>query len=199
MNETVKSTLPVETHPFAPFLPEKAKILILGSFPPKKERWSMDFFYPNFNNDMWRIFGLVFFNDKDRFIAKDGKHFDKKAIIDFCGKTGIALYDTAYRAVRLKDNASDKFLDIVEHAPIAEMLERLACCNTIAATGQKAAESVSAMYGCPVPAVGCHEMINASGRELAFYRLPSTSRAYPMKLEDKAAAYGNFLKDRLGL
>mgnify|MGYP001188992102 CR=1 FL=1 len=61
MNETIKSTLPVETHPFAPFLPEKAKILILGSFPPKKERWSMDFFYPNFNNDMWRIFGLVFF------------------------------------------------------------------------------------------------------------------------------------------
>ena len=31
---------------------------MLGSFPPQQKRWSMAFFYPNFQNDMWRIFGL---------------------------------------------------------------------------------------------------------------------------------------------
>ena len=59
-----------EKHPLEPFLPEGARILMLGSFPPKRERWSMDFFYPNFINDMWRITGHIFFGDKDHFIAE---------------------------------------------------------------------------------------------------------------------------------
>ena len=37
----------VEHHPLEPFLPENAVLLMLGSFPPQKKRWSMDFFYPN--------------------------------------------------------------------------------------------------------------------------------------------------------
>ena len=56
------NTIPIEKHPLAPFLPEGARILMLGSFPPKHERWSMEFFYPNWINDMWRIFGLIFFD-----------------------------------------------------------------------------------------------------------------------------------------
>ena len=47
-----------ENHPLEPFLPGNAILLMLGSFPPQKKRWSMDFFYPNWSNDMWRIFGL---------------------------------------------------------------------------------------------------------------------------------------------
>ena len=110
----------IETHPWEPFLPEGAKILMLGSFPPKENRWSMDFFYPNFNNDMWRIMGLVFYGDKDRFIADAGtgsgqvRRFDKEKIIKFCSSHGIALYDTVSKARRLNDNASDKFLETVE-------------------------------------------------------------------------------------
>ena len=198
MNETVKSTLPVETHPFAPFLPEKAKILILGSFPPKKERWSMDFFYPNFNNDMWRIFGLVFFNDKDRFIAKDGKHFDKKAIIDFCGKTGIALYDTAYRAVRLKDNASDKFLEIVTPTDISKLLYQLPMCHAIATTGEKATDTLCKQFEVTPPKVGDFSEFMFENRPLKLYRMPSSSRAYPLSLEKKADFYRNMYQ-RIGM
>ena len=40
----------IEKHPLEPFLPAKAKLLMLGSFPPQKKRWSMDFYYPNLNN-----------------------------------------------------------------------------------------------------------------------------------------------------
>lgn len=36
-----------ELHPLEPFLPANARVLMLGSFPPKRIRWSMDFFYPN--------------------------------------------------------------------------------------------------------------------------------------------------------
>ena len=165
MAENPDKPLAVETHPFAPFLPEKAKILILGSFPPKQERWSMDFFYPNFNNDMWRIFGLAFFGDKNRFIAADGKHFDKTRITAFCEEKGIALYDTAYRAARLIDNASVKFLETVEPAQFAELIESPPLCRTMAATGQKAAETVSGMFRCLVPATGRYETIDIGGRE----------------------------------
>ena len=55
---TTSHPLPeVEEHPLLPFLPPEARLLMLGSFPPPRYRWSMDFYYPNWNNDMWRIVG----------------------------------------------------------------------------------------------------------------------------------------------
>ena len=36
-----------ELHPLGFFLPENTRLLMLGSFPPPKARWSMDFYYPN--------------------------------------------------------------------------------------------------------------------------------------------------------
>ena len=73
----------IEKHPLKPFLPAKAKLLMLGSFPPQKKRWSMDFYYPNLNNDMWRIFGILFFDDKDYFLNETRKVFCRERIIDF--------------------------------------------------------------------------------------------------------------------
>ena len=67
--------LKIETHPLKPFLPQNAKLLMLGSFPPPKTRWKMDFYYPNYQNDMWRIFGLIFFEDKDYFLDLPNKNF----------------------------------------------------------------------------------------------------------------------------
>ena len=37
----------VEYHPLLPFLPETARVLFLGSFPPPQKRWCMPFFYIN--------------------------------------------------------------------------------------------------------------------------------------------------------
>ena len=36
-----------ESHPLEPFLPSNGRTLFLGSFPPPRARWSMDFFYIN--------------------------------------------------------------------------------------------------------------------------------------------------------
>ena len=54
------NTIPLEVHPFEPFVPTDARVLMLGTFPPKPQRWSMPFYYPNKINDMWRVMGLVF-------------------------------------------------------------------------------------------------------------------------------------------
>ena len=103
----INMEIEIEKHPLEPFLPPKAKLLMLGSFPPQRKRWSMDFYYPNLNNDMWRIVGLLFFGDKDHFLNDTRKAFCREQIIDFLNEKGIALFDTASSIRRLQDNASD--------------------------------------------------------------------------------------------
>lgn len=65
----------IETHPFEPWLPTNAKLLMLGTFPPAPKRWAMEWYYPNFTNDMWRIFGLIFFGDKLHFVDEEKKTY----------------------------------------------------------------------------------------------------------------------------
>ena len=70
----------VELRPFPPFLPPQARVIMMGSFPPAQEKRAMGFHYPNFNNDMWRVYGLIFFNDKDYFRKEGEKAFDADKI-----------------------------------------------------------------------------------------------------------------------
>ena len=145
---------PIEEHPLEPFLPANAKLLMLGSFPPQKKRWSMDFFYPNLQNDMWRIFGLLFFDDKEHFLLPSKKAFNKEYLIEFLTEKGIALYDTATSVRRLQDNASDKFLEVVEPTNIRLLLKQLPQCQAIVTTGQKATDIIRNQIEVDEPKVG---------------------------------------------
>jgi G:T/U-mismatch repair DNA glycosylase len=179
----------VETHPLSPFLPSNSKVLLLGSFPPPKYRWSMDFFYPNFQNDMWRIIGYLFFNDKNYFSIVNERKFNYSKIVNFCESAGIAFFDTASAIQRLNNDASDKFIKIVQPADINHLLYQIPDCNAVAATGQKAAEILSENWECSLPNIGSFVNINLADRELAFFRMPSSSRAYPLAFENKANSY----------
>ena len=181
---------PIERHPLQPFLPEHAKILILGSFPPPPKRWTMNFYYPNFQNDMWRIFGLVFFNDKNHFVSEHGKSFKEEDIRLFLNAKGIALYDTATEIIRQKGNASDQFLEIVKPLDPADILSRIPACETIVTTGQKATETLLHIVGITkTPALCGYVDADYMNRRLRCYRMPSSSRAYPRSLTDKAKDY----------
>ena len=190
-----KGSESIEKHPLQPFLPEGARILMLGSFPPARKRWSMDFFYPNWINDMWRIWGVIFFDDKEHFVAEEAdgrkaKRFDRDRCAGFAAERVIAMYDTAWPVRRLKDNASDKFLEIVEATDLAALLEKIPECGAIVTTGQKATDVIVGMFGCDEPAVGkCTVCSIGSGRTVRFWRMPSSSRAYPLPLEKKAGFY----------
>lgn len=179
----------IEHHPFEPFLPPSARILFLGSFPPQPHRWSMPFYYPNWINDFWRIMGLIHFGDKDHFCMICEKRFDEAAIRQFCTEAGLAFYDTACEVRRLKDNASDAFLEIVTPTDIPALLQKIPLCTTLVTTGQKATEVISNTFNCQKPSVGGSTQITIDGRPITFYRMPSTSRAYPLPLNKKAAAY----------
>lgn len=188
------SQRPVEQHPLKPFLPEGCRLLMLGSFPPERRRWSMEFFYPNFNNDMWRIMGLIFHGDRDRFVVAGERRFDRAAVEAFCTEHGIGLYDTACEVRRLAGNASDKFLEVVTPTDIGALLRTVSACRAVAATGEKAAETFAAAVGCDAPAVGTAVEFGLEGRAMRFYRMPSSSRAYPLSVERKAAVYEGMLR-----
>lgn len=186
----------IETHPLPPFLPAHAKLLMLGSFPPPRTRWKMDFYYPNFQNDMWRIFGLVFFADKDYFVEAGGKAFKEALIRDFLIEKGIAISDTGYRVRRLQGNAADKFLQIVEPVDLAALLAAIPQCKAVMTTGDLATETLLTMIPPETakPVIGqCSETVFA-GRALQLFRLPSSSRAYPLALAKKAEAYADFFR-----
>lgn len=188
----------IEEHPLEPFLPSNATLLMLGSFPPQKKRWSMDFFYPNLQNDMWRIFGFLFFNDKEYFLLPERKAFNKAHLIEFLTRKGIALYDTATSIRRLQDNASDKFLEVIEPTDIRLLLKQLPQCKAIVTTGQKATDIIRNQIEVDEPSVGKSCPFEFEDRNLRLYRMPSSSRAYPLALEKKAAIY-RFMFNELGL
>lgn len=182
---------PIERHPWPPFIPSGAKVLFLGTFPPGKHRWSMDFYYPNPINDFWRIMGLVFLGDKDALWLPAEKKFDLDAIKKLMSEKHIALNDTAREVRRLKGNASDKYLEIVKQVSLDEILREMPHCLAIVTTGEKAAGVVAELTATPVPGMGA--MVN-DARGLKIWRMPSTSRAYPMRLDVKAEYYRKLFK-----
>lgn len=167
---------------------------MLGSFPPPPARWAMDFYYPNFQNDMWRIFGLVFFNDKDHFML-DTKHFDKLRLEEFLSGKGIAVADAGHKIRRLRGNASDQHLEIVEVIDLLGVLGNIAECRAIFTAGEKATSALLSITGSAKPAVGGYTDLEYACRPIRHYRMPSSSRAYPKPLSEKAEAYRAMFAD----
>lgn len=188
----------IEKHPFTPYLPERCKVVLCGTFPPKQEKWSMDFFYPNFINDMWRVFGIIYFDDKDHFFDIKNKKIDKEGIKKMLTEHKIGIGETATEVIRTKDNASDKYLEIVSPVNLPNLLTKAPYCEAIVTTGEKAASVISGLTNTPLPKIGEFEdcsvlMADGSIRNFQHWRMPSTSRAYPMKLEIKTSYYRNML------
>ena len=115
-------------------------------------------------------------------------------------QAGIGIFDTAYQIKRLQGNASDKFLEIVTPTDLSALLEQIPMCHTIMTTGDKATDTLMQYFpDQPVkPMIGQSVQVNYDNRELNLYRLPSSSRAYPLALEKKADVYKQFFQ-QIGL
>ncbi|HCT73231.1 MAG TPA: DNA glycosylase [Psychrobacter sp.] len=199
----------VETHPFAPVLPPNATVMMMGTFPPTADKWAMPFHYPNFYNDMWRIYGSVFFDDVNYFRVEEEKRFDPERIRTFMFERGIASCPTVKQAIRETGNASDKNLTVVTPVDLDNILSQVPKVQTLFTTGGKATEVLLNLLAEP-PAKSKYPKTNQSMdypyqwqndnnrkvdvNNLTLYRLPSTSRAYPLALDKKVAAYKDFFK-----
>ena len=188
----------VENHPFEPWLPENARLLMLGTFPPSPKRWCIPWYYPNYQNDMWRIFGLLFFGDKLHFVDTEHKRYREAELKAFLRKKGVAIYDTAQKVIRTRNTASDKDLRIVEPSDLDGMLRTLPQCRGVLTAGQLATKVFCEHYGITeTPKMGGFVEFTFEGRTLRLYRMPSSSRAYPLALEKKAEYYKVMFDDLL--
>ena len=186
----MESSIQIENHPFEPWLPANAHLLMLGTFPPSPKRWCMPWYYPNFQNDMWRIFGIVFFGDKLHFVDAEKKQYRLDAIKEFLEEKGVAIFDTAQKVIRTKNTASDKDLLIVEPADLDGMLRALPECKAVLTAGQLATKVFTEHYHITeTPKMGGYVEFTFENRTLRLYRMPSSSRAYPLAVEKKAEYY----------
>lgn len=187
----------LEEHPFKPFISPHVKVMMIGSFPPAQSKWRMEFYYPNFHNDMWRIFGLALFQNKDFFLAKDKKSFDVELLKKTLIEKGIGIADMGKKIIRLKNNASDKYLQIVKPLDVSSLLHKMPLCHTFITAGEKATETLRLHFSQDIkhPAVGEFEKFQYDNREYKIYRLPSSSRAYPLPLIKKADIYKQCFQD----
>ena len=154
----------------------------------------MNFYYPNFQNDFWRIMGIVFHESPDFFIIKGKKLFNELLIRAFCEENGIAISDTAKSVIRQNCNASDNNLSIVEPMNIQKLLTEIPECKTVVTTGQKATTILSEIFVTKEPQLTESICLNFSDRDIQWFRMPSTSRAYPKPLFEKAEAYKNLFQ-----
>lgn len=186
----------IESLPFPPFLPPHATVMLMGTFPPAAEKRSMAFHYPNFQNDMWRVYGLVFFGDAAYFQAASAKRFDADKIKAFLWERGIASCPTVFKAVRTHGNAADEFLQIVESVDLPAVLAQVPQVSRIGTTGGKATEVLVGKLPAKIALPKTGETIDypCAGRMLRLTRLPSTSRAYPLALAKKVEAYRAFFQ-----
>lgn len=196
----------IESHPFGPILPPQATMLMMGTMPPTPDKWCMPFHYPNFYNDMWRIFGLVFFDDADHFRIGDEKRFDHHKIRAFLLEKGIGECPTVTKVIREKGNASDEHLTVVSTVDLGTILPQVPKVKWLFTTGGKAtdvlislmnaelAAQAPSMPPLKLPKTNQSVSVHAFGRDLQVYRLPSSSRAYPMSLANKANAYAQFFR-----
>ncbi len=188
-----------ETHPFEPWIPEGARLLMCGTFPPQPKRWSMEFYYPNYINDMWRIFGLIYFGDKDTLVDTAHKTFRLPELKALLTRIGLALSDTGREVVRTRGNAADKDLDIRGEIDLGAMLQAHPTLQAVSTTGTLAASVIARMTGTEIPPAGGYAdcrltLPDGSVREFRHWRMPSSSRAYPLALDKKAEAYRRMLE-----
>lgn len=209
-DELISTKQKIEDHPFEPVLPPDATVMMMGTFPPTSDKWAMRFHYPNFYNDMWRIYGKVFFDDVDYFRVENEKRFDPERIRAFMYERGIASCPTVKQAIRETGNASDKNLTIVTPVDLDLILPQVPKVAALFTTGGKATEvllnlleipPIKSKYPKTNQSIDYHyqwhdeqKLESSKVNELTLYRLPSTSRAYPLALEKKAAAYKVFFE-----
>ena len=78
---------------------------------------------------------------------------------------------------------------------VPALLRRIPSCTAIVTTGEKATMTLCESFGAVPPAVGEYSQVTVEGRGLRLYRMPSSSRAYPLPLKEKAAVYRRLFED----
>jgi len=136
-------------HPFKLVFAEgNPKFLVIGSFPPTASKMSFNFFYPNGNNNFWKVLQKVFpksktvldlnVSIKNSMIQKEKNELDRK---EFCRENEIAITDMLASCIRLDGNSKDEKLLVQSYSPILTILQKHTTIKRIILTGKSSGSS----------------------------------------------------------
>lgn len=127
----------LHTHPYAPFIPENATKLIVGTLPPPRfttknlKPDDVDFCYGSRDGQLWRILDSIF--DLNLDYENTQKAISQRKI--FLEKRGIGICDMVESAEREKVDASDLGMQNVIFRDLVGYLKRYPRVDTLLFTG----------------------------------------------------------------
>lgn len=125
------------THPYAPFVPENATKLIVGTLPPPRfttrdlKEGDVDFCYGSRDGLLWQVIDRVF----DLDLKFENTEEAVKERKEFLASRGIGICDTVESCRRDKIDASDLGMQEVELRDLIEILRQHETIDTLLFTG----------------------------------------------------------------
>jgi len=155
------------SHPFDAFVPTKAEVLILGSFPSIKS-FEDNFYYAHPQNQFWKLLAAVYEEDTPKSIEEKS---------DFLTKHKIALWDMVKSCER--ENSLDSNLKNIQVNDIEGFLKKHPTIKKVCFTGKTSQKLYDKYF---------------SHLNIPTHYLPSPSPAYrAMKFDEKVEVYRGVL------
>lgn len=134
----------IEPHAFGIFVPEKAEVLIIGTFPSHQRNRDFEFFYPNKNNAFWKIMEIVYgytFQQKNGIPAVAERK-------QFVAERKIALIDMLAKAIRQNNSSGDNQIVPTELTDAISILEKHHTIKRILLTSRSGETSGLSLFKC---------------------------------------------------
>jgi G:T/U-mismatch repair DNA glycosylase len=198
----VSEEFSIETHPDWDFDFPEMRTLILGNFPPHKKRWDYEFFYPNKQNNFWRVLAAI--NGKPLKEMKGLQAVEERKRIMRNLKTGVM--NIAGKVRRKGHSARDTDIEIIEYKDVLSVIKKHPELNTIIIAGYSAKNSTAKKFleylneervsFIPPAEIRAGEKfeISLNNRHIKCVIVNSTSTAFPIKLYDLVAQFQPYIK-----
>jgi G:T/U-mismatch repair DNA glycosylase len=131
-----------ETHPWKWYVPPNSQILIIGTFPPVKEKWSYHFFYPNKLNLFWPIMSRMA-NRPLIYISGEAAVDERKQILE---SLKVAITDMGFEIERRDNSSRDENLTPIQYMNIFKILRENVSINKIIFTSSSGAVNASKWF-----------------------------------------------------
>jgi G:T/U-mismatch repair DNA glycosylase len=192
----------IEVHPDWDHDIPEMKTLILGNFPPHKKRWDYEFFYPNKQNNFWKVLAVI--NGKPLKEMSGLPAIEERKNIMKNIKTGVM--NIARRIKRKGHSARDTDIEIIEYNDVLNVIHKHPELETIIIAGYSAKNSTAIKfieylnsqnieYEPPVKIKAGEKFIISIGRKkIKCVIVNSTSTAFPIKLDDLVSQFKPYIK-----
>lgn len=196
-----KNQYDTEIHPWKPFIPKKADKLLLGTFPTHPDNRKNDgFFYPNPNNDFWRIIFKTAGLDLEDSQKMNSVEFRKKVLT----KLGLGIADICQRIYRQQSSSNDNAVFPVEFTNIFLLLEKHPDITTIVVTSSSKKSSALVWlhqycslnekpFKIPKGTLPKKTLLNFNNKPITIEIVPSTSRQSPIRGNKLLKMYADVL------